>query len=161
MKILSLLLGILFIERKFFKNFLLLTNRQERQSIMPFEQSFKEGLKPYIHSFNWISDALKLTLDNIQEFTSLLDLITSACLSDAPELNNLVKTYQIPLHSQTCTKNKNEKYGFYFSRYFEDHTIISRPLEVTLSCAQKKEILHERNRVLKLVSGYKNDQLNS
>ena len=90
----------------------------------------------------------------------MVDLITGACLSDAPELHNLVRTYQIHLHSQTCHKNENEKYHFHFGHYFADHTIIAGPLEVTVSCVNKKDKLCERNRVLKLVSGYINDQIN-
>ena len=38
--------------------------------------------------------------------------------------------------------------------------MIARPLEATLSCAKKKEILNERNMVLKVLSEYINDQLN-
>ena len=46
------------------------------------------------------------------------------------ELYDLVKTYQIHHHSKTCRKYKNEKCRFHFGRYFTDHTIIARPLEV-------------------------------
>ena len=53
-----------------------------------------------------------------------------------------------------------KKIDFIFGSYFTDHTIIARPLEATLSCAKKREILSERSRVLKLVSEYINNQLN-
>ena len=120
---------------------------------------------PHIRSVIWILNAPKLTLENIQEYTSLVDGIISAYLPDAQlttELYDLVKTYQIQHHSKTCHKYKNEKCRFQCGRYFTDHTIIARPLEAeaTLSCAKKKEILSERSRVLQVVSEYINDQLN-
>ena len=72
---------------------------------------------PHITSFIWISNAPKLTLENIQEYTSWIDGIISAYLPDAqltPELYGLVKTYQIHHHSKTCRKYKNEKCHFHF-----------------------------------------------
>ena len=59
----------------------------------------------HIHSFIWILNAPKLTLENIQEYTSWVDGIISAYLPDAqltPEIYDLVKTYQIHHHSKTC-----------------------------------------------------------
>ena len=76
-----------------------------------------------------------------------------------PELHDLVKTYQIH-HSKNCRKYKNEKCHFHFGCYFTDHTIITRPLEATIRCAKKQEILNERIWVLKAVLEYINDQLN-
>ena len=57
-----------------------------------------------------------------------------------PEHYDLVKTYQIHHHSKTCLKYKNKKCRFHFALYFTDHIIIDRPLEATLSCANKKNI---------------------
>ena len=83
-----------------------------------------------------------------------------------PEHSDLVKTFQIQHHSKTCRRYKNEKCCFHFSCYFIDHTIIARPLQATLSCAKKKEILSESELselpylVLKVLPEYMNDQLN-
>ena len=118
---------------------------------------------PHIHSFIWILNVQKLTLGNIQEYISWVDGIISAYLPDVqltPELSDLVKTYQIHCHSKNCRKYKNEKCRFHFGGYFTDHIIIVRPLQATLSCAKKKELLSERSRVLQVVSEYVSDQLN-
>ena len=123
---------------------------------------FQVSGSPLINSFIWFLNALKLTLENIQKCTSWVDGIITAYFPNAqltPELYDLVKSYQIHHHSKTC-KYKNEKCCFHFGRYFTYHTIIARPLEATLSCAKKKEILSERSRVLHVLSEYINDQLN-
>ena len=76
-----------------------------------------------------------------------------------PEFYDLVKSYQIHHYSKNCHKYKNEKCCFHFGQYFTDCTILARPLEATLSCAKKKEILSERSRLLQVLSEYINDQL--
>ena len=97
----------------------------------------------HIYSIIWILNASKLTLENIQEYTSWVDGIISAYFPDSqltPELYYSLKIYQIYYLSKNCCKYKTEKCRFHFCRYFTDHTIIAGPL-VILSCAKKKKIL--------------------
>ena len=160
-----MLQDIFSIEWNFFKKFFVVDGSLGKTKYYAIRVEFQVKGSPHIRSVIWILNAPKLTLENIQEYTSLVDGIISAYLPDAQlttELYDLVKTYQIQHHSKTCHKYKNEKCRFQCGRYFTDHTIIARPLEAkaTLSCAKKKEILSERSRVLQVVSEYINDQLN-
>ena len=78
---------------------------------------------PHIQSFIWIVNAPKLSSENIDEYTVWLDGLIKADLPN-PETDNslfeLVKTYQIHRHSESCRKYKNDKCRFNFGRFFTD-----------------------------------------
>ena len=97
------------------------------------------------------------------EYINWLDNIVSVCLSDPKvdsTLYELVKTYQIHWHSETCRKYKNDNCRFHFGQFFTDRTIVAKPLNSNLSDAKKKETLTERYNILKTVSDYINEYLN-
>ena len=96
---------------------------------------------PHIHSFIWIENAPKLTAENIDNYIPWVDSIISAKLSDNdPQLNELVKTYQIHRHSKTWRKYRNDKCRFHFGRYFNNRTIIAKPLLQSLSDLEKHKL---------------------
>ena len=119
---------------------------------------------PHVHSFIWIKGAPKLTLHNVDEYINWLDNVVNACWPDPKvdsTLYELVKTYQIDRYSKTCRRYKNDNCRFHFGRFFTDQKIVAKPLNSNLSDAKKEEILTERNNIMKTVSDYINEYLNS
>ena len=118
---------------------------------------------PHIHSFIWVENAPKLTEQNIEEYTNWVDSTISAQLPDHEtdaKLHDLVKTYQMHRHSQTCRKYKKDKCRFHFGRFFTDHTVIGKPLPNDLPLEEKNSILKRRQEILQPVSNYINNELN-
>ena len=71
----------------------------------------------------------------------------------------LVKTFQIHSHSRTCWKYKKNKCRFSYVRFFSDRTIISKPLDYSLSSEQKSDMMNWRRTVLGKVKEHINDKL--
>ena len=71
----------------------------------------------------------------------------------------LVKTFQIDCHSNTCRKYKNSKCRFKFGRFFPDKTITAIPLQHTLNQVDKFGILSKRNYILGQVKKYIDNNL--
>ena len=80
--------------------------------------------------------------------------------SSEPDLNELLKTYQIHCHSKTCRKYRNEKSRFHFGKFFTSRTIIAQPLPDSLSVDKKNEIMQNRKQLLKKVKQYIDTELN-
>ena len=68
--------------------------------------------------------------------------------SEDPELFNLVTTYQLHSHSNSCRKYKNEKCRYRFGKFFTDQTITALPLPEDLPENQRNAILNERESIL-------------
>ena len=64
--------------------------------------------------------------------------------SSEPDLNELLKTYQIHCHSKTCRKYRNEKSRFHFGKFFTSRTIIAQPLPDSLPVHSKNEIMQNK-----------------
>ena len=77
------------------------------------------------------------------------------------ELYELVKTYQVHHHSKSCKKYKYDKCQFHFGWFFTDRSIISSPLSTDLTSSKRKDILKKRKEILKVVSEYINEELNT
>ena len=120
---------------------------------------FQEIGSPHVHSFIWIFNA-----PNIQNETVYIEFIEktiNAQLPDhlkGPELFELVKTYQVHVHSRRMY-NKNECH-FSYGGYFTEKTIIATPLNSQFSNDEKEEILTWRNALLKKAKGYIDIDLN-
>ena len=71
----------------------------------------------------------------------------------------LVKTFQIHSHSRTCWKYKKNKCRFSYGRFFSDRTIISKPLDYSLSSEQKSDMMNWRRTVLGKVKEHIKDKL--
>ena len=93
-----------------FLKLLLLIGHSRKNKVLCHSSRVSSKGSSHIHSFIWILNAPKLTLENIQEYTSWVDGMINTSLPDeqlTPELYDLVKTYQIHPHSETCCKYKN------------------------------------------------------
>ena len=118
---------------------------------------------PHIHSFIWIANSPTLTLYTIDSYIERLDKMISAELpnvEEEPGLFELVKTYQLHRHSNTCKKYKNESCRFHFGRFFTEKTIIGKPLPGNLPEEERKNILAWRERILKKVKVFIDEELN-
>ena len=76
---------------------------------------------PHVHCFLWVANAPVLTSNIKEEYVAFVDQIVHAFLPDRnenPELQNLVKLYQLHRHSRTCRKYKNESCRFKFGKFF-------------------------------------------
>ena len=113
-----------------------------------------------VHSFIWI-----FNVPNIQNEANYIEFIEktiNAQLPDHssdPELFESDKTYQAHAHSRTCCKYKNES-RFLYGWYFTEKTIIAKPLDSKFNDNAKKEVLTWRNKLLKLVKSYIDNNLN-
>lgn len=71
---------------------------------------------------------------------NFVDSIIRADLPDPerePALFNVVKTFQVHSHSQTCRKYKNTPCRFNFGHFFTDKTIVAEPLSEDMPYAHK------------------------
>lgn len=74
----------------------------------------------FIHSFLWVIDTPILTKGNISEYVLFIDSIITAFVPKPNEesaLFNLIKIYQLHLHSKSCQKHKSEKYCYHNNFY--------------------------------------------
>ena len=55
-----------------------------------------------------------------------------------PELSELVKTYQVHIHSRTCWKYNKNEYCFSYNCYFTEKKIIAKPLDSKFSNEKKQ-----------------------
>ena len=55
-----------------------------------------------------------------------------------PELSELVKTYQVHIHSRTCWKYNKNEYRFSYNCYFTEKKIITKPLDSKFSNEKKQ-----------------------
>ena len=95
---------------------------------------------PHIHSFLYVIYAPVLTKDMKKAYLTYIDHIIKAQLPDIdeePELNKLLKTYQIHSHSKYCKKYKNISCRYSFGRYFTNKTIIANAFSEELSGNEK------------------------
>ncbi|XP_066928764.1 uncharacterized protein [Clytia hemisphaerica] len=118
---------------------------------------------PHIHSFLWILNAPKLTLETKTEYIEFIDKIIKVYLpskEEDPDLFHLVTTYQLHRHSKTCRKYKNTPCRFHFGKFFCEQTIVSVPLPQGLSQEEKQAILTLQKETLAKVKSYINENLN-
>ena len=79
-----MLQDIFSIEWNFFKKFFVVDGLLGKTKYYAIRVELQVRGSPHIHSFIWFLNAPKLTLENIQEYTSWVDGIISAYLPDAP-----------------------------------------------------------------------------
>ena len=82
---------------------------------------------PHIRSLLWILNALTLPKNTINEHVEFLHSVVCGNLPSEegdPRLYQLVKTFQIHYHSETCGKYRNSKCCFKFGRFFTEKTIM-------------------------------------
>ena len=117
---------------------------------------------PHIHSFLWVIDAPSLTKDTKEEYLAFIDSIVKTELPDIktePELYQLVKTYQMHSHSNSCRKYKNIECRYSFGRFFTNTTIIAEPIPDDTREDEKFAILQHRETTLNPVRDYINTYL--
>ena len=117
---------------------------------------------PHLHALIWTSDCPKLTNNSIEEYVQYVDKHVQACLPDkdnAPELHELVKTYQKHTHSRTCRKYRNTQCRIHFGQFFTNQTIVAEPLSTDLTADAREEILWKRNAILTSVKEKINEVL--
>ena len=98
-----------------------------------------------------------LTKDTKDEYLTYIDHIVKAQLTDIgkeSELYELVRTYQIHSHSESCRKYKNIDCRYPFGRGFTDRIIIADPLPDDMSGDEKESILQKHNAILNVVNEY-------
>ena len=118
---------------------------------------------PHLHALIWTSDCPKLTNANIEEYVKYVDKHVQACLPDknnAPELHELVKTYQKHTHSRTCRKYRHIQCRFNFGQFFTKQTIVAEPLSTDLTADVREEILWKRSAIVTSVKDKINEVLN-
>ena len=143
----------------FFKE-LILDGPLGKTKYYALHNEFQERGSPHVHAFIWILDAPKI--ENKFAYLAFVENSIGASLPDPqnePEMFALVKTFQIHSHSRTCWKYKKNKCRFSYGRFFSDRTIISKPLDDSLSSEQKSEKMNWRRTVLGKVKEYINDKL--
>ena len=69
---------------EFFLNFFVVDGSLGKTKYYAIRVEFQVRGSPHIYSFIWILNAPKLTLENIQEYTSWVDGIIRTNLPDAP-----------------------------------------------------------------------------
>ena len=82
------------------------------------------------------------------EYLQYIDHILKAQLPDIenePELYQLVKTYQIHSHSNSCRRYKNVDCRYSFGLFFAENTIITEPLPDDMLEEEKLTKLKKRN----------------
>ena len=66
------------------------------------------------------------------------------------ELFELVKTYQVHVHSRTCWKYDKNECRFSYGRYFAEETIIAKPLDSKFSNQEKQNIFNMEKYITKV-----------
>ena len=103
---------------------------------------FQERGSPHVHSFIWIFYA-----PNIVNEAAYIQFIEKTINTQLPDhLNDqehfeLVKTYQVHIHSRTCWKYNKNECRFSYGCYFTEKTIIAKPLDSKFSNEEKQEIV--------------------
>ena len=64
-----------------------------------------------------------------------------------PDLQELVKLYQLHRHSKTCHKYKNEVCRFHFGKFFSKQTIAAKPLPSDMPESIKHSVLVKRKEI--------------
>ena len=110
---------------------------------------FQERGSHHVHSITWI-----FNVANIQNEAGYIEFIEQTITTqlpdhlNAPELFELVKTYQDHTHSITSWKYNRNECRFYYGRYFTEKTIIAKSFDAKFSNEEKQEILTCRNTLL-------------
>lgn len=89
--------------------------------------------------------------NTLDEYVDVVDLVIKASIpskTEDAELHDLVEKYQIHKHSRSCRKYKNSDCRYGFGHYFNDKTIIAKPLPEHISTETKSSILSKRNTCL-------------
>ena len=109
----------------------------------------------------WIFNAPDI--ENEVVYTDFIEKTINAQLPDHLynlELFELVKTYQVHVHSRICWKyNKNEGH-FSSSCHFTEEKIIAKPSNSKFSNEEKQEILTWGNTLLRQLKSYIDNNLN-
>ena len=103
---------------------------------------FQERGIPHIHSFIWILNPPNIEDEDV--YISFIEKTINAQMPDPQsdsELSELVKTYQVHAHSETCWKYKNNEFRFSYGRFFTEKTIIAKPADSEITKDKKQEIL--------------------
>ena len=66
-------------------------------------------------------------------------------------LFELVKTFQLHQHSESCRKHHNEKRRFHFGRFFSHRAVVAEPLPDNMPEEIKIQVLRNRNYLLSKV----------
>ena len=111
-----------------------------------------------------MANAPVLTSNIREEYVAFVDQIVHAFLPDRnenPELQNLVKLYQLHRHSRTCRKYKNESCRFKFGKFFsKKKTVVAETLPENMPEEIKMLVLPTVNKILDKVRKYINNILN-
>ena len=113
---------------------------------------------PHIHSFLWVLNQPKLTVDTIDQYIEFWDAVVSANLPSEeadPLLHNLERYFQVHSHLKSCHKYKNKPSRYHFGRFFTERTLIAKPVQ-NVSEFQRYSILAQRKCVLDKVSEFIN-----
>ena len=144
---------------------ILLTNANPIGKIVYYSLriEFQTRGSPHLHALIWTSDSPELTHDTTEAYIHFIDEHVQACLPDqsqAPELHELVKTYQKHSHSKTCRKYKNVKCRFNFGHFFTNKTIVAEPLSDDLNPEKKTSTVDRQKEILRLVKEKIDEVLN-
>ena len=113
---------------------------------------------PHIHSFLWVLNQPKLTVDTIDQYIEFLDAVVSANLPSEeadPLLHNVERYFQVHSHLKSGRKYKNKPSRYHFGRFFTERTLIAKPVQ-NVSEFQRYSILAQRKCVLDKVSEFIN-----
>ena len=120
-------LGIFCILLKYFSNKSYLMAHRDK-TIMLYILNFKKG-SSHVYSFIWIFNA-----PNVENEAACIEFIDKTINSQLPDYLNdseffeLVKTYQVHVHSRASWKYNKNDHLFSCGRYFTEKTIITKLL---------------------------------
>ena len=152
-------LGIFCILLKYFSNKSYLMAHRDK-TIMLYILNFKKG-SSHVYSFIWIFNA-----PNVENEAACIEFIDKTINSQLPDYLNdseffeLVKTYQVHVHSKASWKYNKNDHLFSCGRYFTEKTIITKLLGSKFSNDLKQEILTWRNTLLGQVKRYTDNNVN-
>ena len=124
---------------------------------------FQVRSSPHIHSFIWILNAQKLSRETKDEYIQWADSINRTDMPNSvseKELFELVKTFQVHRHSETCRRYRNDKCRFNFGKCFTDRTIVAEPLPEDMPEEIKNQVLKNRSDLSSKVKRYIDTEIN-
>ena len=107
---------------------------------------FQESGNPHVYSFVWIFNVL--CIEQEAAYIEFIEKTISGQLPHHftdPKLFKLVTTYQGHALSRTYWKDNTNDCFFSYDWYFTEKTVIAKPLDLKISCDEKKVILTCRN----------------
>ena len=81
-------------------------------------------------------------------------------VNEKQSLFEMVKTFQIHCHSETCRKYRNHKCRFHFGKLFSSRIIVVKPLPDNVPEEIKSQVFKNGKYLLSKVKSYINTELN-